>query len=1768
MEYSAATAYSSLGSNKALGSPILNQNFSTDNWNKWEMVVWGVFLSNFTTPFVDDYNSAFNLNSGYGSEGSGVKALQFGSGRDPANTAVIANLLDYAMNQQSTGGSKPIYVGYNEISGGEISVENPFKSGAASNVATPDSSDTTGGDADADEDSTVAGESFEDDSSVRQATVADLFLTGDSSKGTYVKIKGDNLFESDFIDPAGTEYVNLEGIKEGRIPTFAINGSRGTYEVILDYTDAWDLSMVAASVSKAVTSDLKADAMDNLKDMIASPEKYLLVLDSFGNICTSVDGTYRVIIPASANQHLTANPSYNLVNSLIFNANISSAGAEQLVVNGGQHKGTWSNWSGGVNAFSNGMPGIPAGSALLFYDTDTIIAQDAMESGDRTPDINIGEIYKKLFSSDINDYINGKYPFKIEIANAQDIDFGDAKVKSTVNVLTKLINQFSKAPSNKALTSIKTDTGELEMFGSPVAVSVQLHPGHKTGGFGDWISGIFGNNKKYNYNAIHRQFVNYTYQAYKQSIETTTGMVNSNEVRKAFDNSSSHSTLYNNLLINPNLPGTASPLLSSFIARHTEFYKYDNIEKLKTMSVNGSPTVLEGNSEVKMRDEVSSSHGQISATGVGPDGNSPFGRTVIVYPTSEVMRSVANILGVREGTEFAVYSTYIYLTYLDWYGVLNNSITSITNDGNLPHNFNNGIFDGNSDVTKADINQMADNAMTEEQKEQQIKDWTYMLLNPTAGREYRSQMIISGISDWIYDTYQKIVYGDASSYYDTGSGVTSRNSTGFLTVEPYSENFMTAWFLNNYSYFATILIGVFFALTIVIGLLKKQKISWFLTSILVMVNMVLILPATGEVVPLISNNFVQSMFSDKMSYWAISEGVTNATMEADYTNGTLSQGYLSSLTQEEQSQVVNLVKNLNVLYTDRSLNIKQDISKKVTQLATTNYEEVQQLRSARWMLPMIMRQFTADNQSANYVYIPLADVYDDLTNMWLFYKPEDAAFIKTVTAAQTAGVETGASLPEYADNDASGKHNMRTVYFRDYTDTTMGYDPDNMAYKQKSYEQHSDIGANIHTFSYLLNEKNLIAQAIPNYSDYKSYDEWAASWAAQLNNGASTSLMTKEAMIEDVADGYSRFDRGTISEDFSYLWATESPLHYFYQGIKDSLDSDGSVGSLAGDLQGTYVNVLDASGNPTGREVRKTFMHANDTGYVRDILDLEEMFTNMIPYLYGMQLKAEGYGSVEGEFVDGDLCQSLAGYENNNKSWIFRSNWVTKLMEGPDYRKSSNIRLEDGTQATVANMMLPSCYLEAGRPMVFSEAQMHYLGLEERDLSLVELKCIQVNKDVSKQWTLLINYVSVPGMTKEVLVRQMALDALLAFNTEFTPSGLLNSAYSMYPTGIDLRSITFDSVMKMIMLNVTHNTSYIYGDTMQTIVEDSNIFTSILLLITAFICVFIIPLIRNFALGLVFFLGLWAIIHALFKDSRSKAKVSCGYLVSNVIFCVMTLAYYCAFKTIMAMTATDEVLSLTQIEINTGNPVWCLIFVLVISAIYVAGLYKMTMFCTKNYMDMGCEIYAGIAQMATSGIANSIDKIGSKITGADSVSSTKTKGRSGKKDDPIEVTSGDEGGFGGSGSGGSGSGSDGGSSRRKKSNTQSDTFETSSYTDGRYTDADSGSSSIDSKIKSGASNINLQDYKDIDAIDRAIKRETDSYHTYTKRTNEHKEKALQYSREGATSAAETTAGYAKEYRAKANQAASNVEALKKHRAQMEAENKRAQAQNERDINNI
>ena len=1662
------TAYSTIGTNKALGSPILNTNFSVDDWNKWEMIAWGVFLSNFSQPFIDDYNSAFNLDANYGSKGSGVKALQFGSGNDAANRSTLQNLLDYAIMQQSSGAVKKVYVSYNKLEDTKISAEDSF-GGSSGSSTTPQP--------------------------IREATVKDLFFdttdSGDDSSWTAVQNADGWAFD---ILVKTSNYISMVGVKDGNIPTFAIETTGGGYQTVLDYTNSYDLSLASLVLAKSLCGDYASDFASTFTEIWSNPEDYKLVLDCFGNICTIIDGSYRVIIPAAANQYLTANPSINLLNSLVFNANTNTTTRNQLLLNGGQTRNSWFlSWSGpinsGVAAFGNQTDGLAVGQPVIYFDTDTIVMQDALKSGDTSDyTVNTGDLYKKLYSLDMNNLSKADYMFKVEPANIQSVTFelfdsaSSAKTACEAMVLatTQLGNLFSQAPDVEVLTEMESSIGEsVSIFGESMVIPVQVVESCTV--YEGWpITGWFASGKDYNAGAIHRSFADWVYQAYQNDMPNLG--ISSADVRQAF-NADNQGDLWENLVKESSTSFKLSSLVKGFFQTKTAFYKIKDLTKFNDLSYDSpnyavykiiptGPLVLECTAlsadDVIDPYSIDFSFGSEDGRYKAVSGTTEFGgssttygktfdRSVKIYSTSDVMKSVANVLGVREGTEFAVFSTDIYLTYLNWYGITSNSITSISGTGNTSK-FNTRIFDDKSDVLNVDLNNLVDSISTED-KEKQIMDWTYMLLSPSEGREYRSNLIISGISDWIYDQYQKTVYGGASSYYDTGSGVTSMNSTGFLTILPYSENFLTAWLVNNYAYFMSILMGVFIILIVVVGILRKRKISWFIVAILSMVNMLLILPSTGDVVPMLANQYVQEMFKDKMSYWAISESVTNATLESEYLlNQSLSNSYLSSLTADEQRQVVNLVKNYNVLYLDRSLNIKQDISKKVTQTSTSNYEEIQQLRSARWMLPMIMRQFTASDESANYVYVPLGDLYDDLSNMYWYFKPQDAATVDTVNARQEKSAD-GSALPKY-DYTGTGPDvvSMRTNFYSGYTDVTTSYIAADSGYKQQSYEINYDN--NVHTYSYFIKQGGLIQASMPNYSSYESYDSWAKEWANQLVSFGNTSdLEVIEKYIEQNAGDYSRFDRGTIDGIFGYLWATESPYHYFYEGIKDTFSMSDSLGTLVSGLIGTYDE------NDDGYEVRKNFMYANDSGYVRDVLDLEEMFNNMIPYLYAVQLYAEGYDGVGGVFEEGDKIEEYKVYTGNDKSWLFRSNWVTKLMENPNYYASGTIRLSDGTSATVDNMMLPSCYESAGRPMIFSEAQMHYEGVDEADLSLVELKCVQVNKEVSKKWTLLVNYSALPGLTKEVVIRQMALDALLTFNQEFTSTGLLSSAYEMYPNSIDLRSISFDSIMKMLMLNVTKDTSYIYGDTMKNLIEDSDIGTAILMLITAAVCASLVPFARNILMGLIFFLGIFAIIWSILRDTKTKVKISCGFLISNVVFLVMTFVYYLCFKSIMAMTVSDEVLTISQIEVNSGNPVWCMLFILIVSGLYLFGIYKMIQLCVSNFRDMGFEVYASIASMAASKVSGAFEKFSNSIS--DSGESKTTHGGSsrGKKSDPVEVKNVGE---------NDGSQDDSEKSRNKagtngdnRDNKDPDTSN-SSYVDRRYSDTSSGASrDIDREIEKG-----------------------------------------------------------------------------------------------------
>lgn len=1593
-----------LGTNQALGSPILNNNFVLDDWNKWEMIGWGVFLSNFATPLIDDYESAFNSNSSQGSKGSGYKALQFGSGSDPANAGVMQGLLNYAITQQKTGAIKQVYVKHTKAEGLDTVVEE-----STSNEVIQEPIEN--------EESTE-GESLNENGVIvdlgeyRPATFADFIFMGSEKEGdTFIDVSDvDGSVNKDKKFVLAYGYKPIYTFKEASIPTFTVRAGTA-HEIVFDYTNSWDLQILNAWFGRLLHSDLSSKFADELNNIWKEASSLPVYMDCFGNLVIQYKGSNRMFIPAAANQHITDTPKINLINSLIFNGYMGSANSTNLQLLGQQV--TWSKWGwikslvglgsgtgdsggkpdkSGVPALGSRISGIKPGTVLLYYDLDNVIMKDRALSGDTirvVRDGEYGEKVKKLFDLDINN-LTGNYSLKLEVSNMADSNIGKLNegIQTALEKTALASSMISNITQNNAkaqvLSTVKSNNEDIKLFDNPAIISVQADVGREK--------------SKINADGAARLFPTFLYEVYAGKKDaTTTGIFSRQDVENILSKSSTVDSLRENSLVSES--GNISPLAAGFIAENTNLFKM-NLSSPKDLLKTKAPSAssffsklgtvkFDGNLAVTPKYDTSGSE------------DSVFQRMIKAYPVSNNMVIISNILGARDGQEFAQWSAFIYMTYLDWYGV--SLKKEIGQKPIVTSEFNKRIFDDKSDVLEIDITSIA-NIKTEEDKKKDVLNYSYLMLHPTEGREYRKDMMMSGMTDWVYENYNNIVYGNASSYYSSvNSNLATRNATGFLNIDSYSDNMLTSWFMSMYSTLVVWILAGAFVLAIAIGVVRRKKLSWYLITMVVIINAILFIPAAGEIVPYVTNKYVQQMFNGKMTYWGISEGVTNANLEKDLVEKTSLSG-VSGLSKSDAAQVAEMVKALNVTYLDRSLMLKTDISRKVTETASGNYSAIQSFRSARWILPMIMRQFTANDGSADYVYIPVGDLFDDMSNMYWFYNQSDALGTSTVNGQQEVVKNNNFDTETFVSNIKGNfsDYEYLDTYINDKWSSLSYYNYDSN-YQSLTAKNNKDV---IHTFFYIpnsdINKMSLLPRGSGFKGTYKIKDASKNYVESAVLNGSSSSASSLASSLESLAGSYIRSDRNTVDQSFGYLWATENPAHYFYQNVKDTFADGSNLGSIVGDLQGTVVI------NENNQEVRKSFMHSYDTGNIRDIADLEGLFRNTIPYLYQMMLTTGGTDGTSGLLMDSKIS-NYDIYKNNYKSWMFRSNWVVKLLENDKYNQKTTVKDSNGNEYVVENPTMPECY-PLNRPMIFSEAQRVEMGISESSLTLVELKCIEVNKNIERRWTLLLNYANTNGMTKEVMMRQMALESLLEFNKEFSPTTLLSGSKAMYPNSLDLRAISFDSVMKMLILNVTKDTTYIYGDAMSNVVEDSDIFTSILLLMSAFLCCYIIPLFRNVVLAAIFYLGLFAIIRAIVAGNSTKSKISLGYIVSNVLFLVMTLVYYGVFSGLMAITTSDEVLTVQSVQVNVGNPVWLFIIIIIVSMVYIFGMYKMLNHCFKNFRDMGFEIYAELAQLATSSIADKFDSWGSKLANwsagkDDSGSATQSvKGTGGKQEVTANVT--------------------------------------------------------------------------------------------------------------------------------------------------------------------
>ena len=721
-------------------------------------------LSNFPIPLIDDYESAFSSSSTTGSRGSGYKALQFGSGSDPANKENINSLLSYAITQQKHGELTPIYVAFSEVKRDGVKRYNPNEGSEGINV-------NENIDSNIDIEETDEDESIEDNTSVnvensnkdiRQANFKDLFIMSSSDDGyTWIKLEdfkgidngtakivpiegystyetvGDRLFNND-------RYISIATINEGSLPTFYIKYGSG-YEVIFDYTDGWDIQLLTAWIARVACGEYSKEFKEIFNDMWDKGDDLKLYLDSFGNIVVVYSGDRRIVIPAAANQHLTDTPKINLINSMIFNGYIGNISGTDLALIGQQSVSGWFGWLdnflgidltdvrfGGLPALGSHISSVPQGLILMYYDLDTIMYQTYFKGGyaangekgvveeirgltERAYNVHYGKAVEELFNLDITKEVGNEYLFKIEAANMDKFDFsgfGDGKageaLSNMLNVSGQIANIVGRNTEAKILTKVLMGNGEQSLFDSPVIICT---------------NGCSRSGSKINSTGVARLYINYLYEAYRNGKYTLTGNIDSNYVKSILnkENSNTMRGFKENILGLKD--GILNPILSGFIADNNALYKLNIYsDELYNKEFSGDNPFKDLGDWVEVLYDTR--------------GNLDYfpGRLIKAYPVSEVMRAGSNTLGVREGTEFALFIPYIYMTYLDWYGVDFNKLT-----GEPVSNFNKKVFDGSEDILNVDIENIV-KTKSEEDKKKEILNYTYMLLHPTEGKEYRDNI--------------------------------------------------------------------------------------------------------------------------------------------------------------------------------------------------------------------------------------------------------------------------------------------------------------------------------------------------------------------------------------------------------------------------------------------------------------------------------------------------------------------------------------------------------------------------------------------------------------------------------------------------------------------------------------------------------------------------------------------------------------------------------------------------------------------------------------------------------------------------------------------------------------------------------------------------------------------------------------------------------------------------------------------------------------------
>lgn len=730
-----------------------------------------------------------------------------------------------------------------------------------------------------------------------------------------------------------------------------------------------------------------------------------------------------------------------------------------------------------------------------------------------------------------------------------------------------------------------------------------------------------------------------------------------------------------------------------------------------------------------------------------------------------------------------------------------------------------------------------------------ILDMAYNVMSPVSGVKYMATWFSNKLNGILLNTHEQLTGANSSSYL---TGATKYdNFNGFVYQAKLTDMSATNWLKTHFKTFA-VFISIMMAFAVAFYFLKgdlsaQQAIFGFL----IFVTLIQMPLSMVDGVITKSNEISTSFFTKKFNYFAIfqlenySEHLDNKVQKAEAEEEETKEETKtpdSTSTSEETSTEASEETDSG-LETPDTTNAIDEYTYELSLAQASNAESGAGI-SVRWMSPrkdnyagalttalnknlklddllfgLTMggakndkkNQTIEGNVGSLYVTRQLSDITSTSRTIWgnILGNGQNHATNEPSEVLENSTKSLSTQVNSYLTSDeATGGFKTREKNgfinksaketgsqqekYKHVYGPLLSNDVGKATYDIKSKDISMDSKLGISTYSF--------------NGTYTTFLQDAAGFQEEINYSASRDAQSQDEM--ESTSGVEQ-DPKVVAGTLAYSLFSESPYYSFSWNLMDiGMKSDTNTKGSTKDL--LLGNAEGKSSFFYNKDIDSSLVGYNE---LKDFMDVGSLFNVTIPYLKAMN---DQYETLLGKYGNQQPYQGipLTGPEANNipksspdyfKYWynynITRtanaySPWVAKLY-ACDYAQPTEIEYA-GKKYKISDPLNPASY--KGRPMIFSESEMKFYGLEEGNLTTVEKKIINFNKNARKAMLPLMNYYTFRDST---MTSVLSLAATFEFNKEFSQSKVNGPSYVQEPQGFSIGDISYDGYMRLILANST-----------------------------------------------------------------------------------------------------------------------------------------------------------------------------------------------------------------------------------------------------------------------------------------------------------------------------------------------------------------------------